>query len=114
MDSSTNSSTYDLSEEIIRIRNKAILTLMAEYGLDLGQVMEITLRDIDVNQKILAVKPGMAAGTGFFILSSHTATALAHYLRVRSPSKENKLFLSEDGSEENRSLTSAIERQIFS
>jgi site-specific recombinase XerC len=110
----TNNYIDQLSREIAKIRNKAILTLMLEHDLELNQVMEITLSDIDVHNKRITIKPAMASMPGYAKLSHGTAAALANYLRVRSPSKEKKLFLSEGNSTMSSSLARAIEQKMFS
>ena len=99
--------------EIIRIRNRAIRALMTEHGLGLDQIMDVSLSDIDLAQKRLGVKRGSKSDPRYFTLSSDTASALAHYLRVRSPSEEKKLFLSEHSSGRSCALTSAIGWQSF-
>ncbi len=95
MKAETNNYTDQLSREIANIRNKAILTLMVSHDLDLDQVMKITLNDVDFTNRKLAVKSRTDSHPGHVPLSTNAATALAHYLRVRPPSNERKLFLHE-------------------
>ena len=113
MESATTTYHDHLFLEIIRIRNRAIQALMTEHGLELNQIMDVSLSDIDLAQKRLGVKRGSDSDPGYYNLSSDTASALAHYLRVRSPSKEKRLFLSEHSSDRSCSLTSAIGWQSF-
>jgi site-specific recombinase XerC len=103
----------NLSIEIIKIRNNAIRALMTEHGIELHQIMSITLKDIDLSQKRLGVEQDSASNPRYIILSHGTVTALAHYLWVRSPSEEKKLFLSEHISDRSKSLSSAIGWQSF-
>ena len=100
--------------EIIRIRNHAIRALMTEHGLELHQIMNVTLGDIDLFQKRLGLVQDRGSSPRYVILSNATATALAHYLRVRSPSCEKRLFLSEQTSDRDCSLTRTLEWQSFS
>ena len=100
--------------EIIRIRNYAIRALMTEHGLELHQIMNVTLSDIDLIQKRLGLEQDDDSTPHYVNLSNGTATALAHYLRVRSPSREKKLFLSEQTTDRSCSLTRTLEWQSFS
>ena len=100
--------------EIIRIRNHAIRALMTEHGLELHQIMNVTLGDIDLVAKKLGVEQDSDSTPRYVTLSDGTATALAHYLRVRSPSREKKLFLSERNTEGSCSLTSTLQWQSCS
>ena len=109
----TKSSRDDLFLEIIRIRNQAIRLLMVQHELDMGQVMELTLGDIDLTTKMLAIKQNGESHRRYFTLTNETAKALADYLRVRSPSKEKKLFLLEQNLERSNALQHTIGQQVF-
>ena len=100
--------------EIIRIRNHAIRALMTEHGLELHQIMNVTLGDIDLRQKRLGLVQDRDPTPRYVSLSNASATALAHYLRVRSPSREKKLFLNETTTDRSSSLTRTLEWQSFS
>lgn len=114
MESAATAHRDHLSLEIIRIRNHAIRSLMTDHGLELHQIMNVTLSDIDLDRKRLGVEQHSDAAPRYLSLSHATATALAHYLRVRSPSREKKLFLSEHATDRSCSLTRTIEWQSFS
>lgn len=99
--------------EILKIRNRAIYMLMARHGLNLGQVMELRLSDVDLKEKWLAVKHMDKANPDYFPMTTDTADALSKYLRVRSPSKETKLFLVEHNSERGNALNCSFGQQLF-
>ena len=113
MGSVTNAATENLFLEIIRIRNKAIHMLLVKHGLNLSQVMELTLSDIDLSEKMLAIKPCLTTNPGNLTITSATAIALADYLRVRSPTKESKLFLVEQNLDRSSALHCTIGHQVF-
>ncbi len=113
MEWATQASRDDLFLEIIRIRNQAIHLLMVQHALDMNQVMGLTLRDIDLTTKMLAIKQTGESPRRYFTLTSDTANALADYLRVRSPSRENNLFLLEQNLERSNALQHTIGQQIF-
>ena len=114
MESAATTHHDHLFLEIIRIRNHAIRALMIEHGLELHQIMNVTLSDIDLTEKRLEVERHGGSTPRCVSLSHAAATALAHYLRVRSPSREKKLFLSEHTSDRSCSLTRTFEWQSFS
>ncbi|MGI9537500.1 MAG: hypothetical protein ACR2PB_10535 [Desulfocapsaceae bacterium] len=103
----------DLFLEIINIRNQAIHLLISQHGLDMGQVMRLTLGDIDLTVKMIFIKPDGESDRRYLTLTNKTADALADYLRVRSPSAENKLFLLEQNLERSNALHQTIGQQIF-
>lgn len=99
--------------EILKIRNKAIYMLMAKHGLNLGQVIELRLSDVDLKEKWVAVKQMNKSNPAYLTMTADTADALIKYLRVRSPSKENKLFLVEHTSERGTALNCTFGQQLF-
>ena len=113
MEWATKAARDNLSLEIIRIRNQAIRLLMVTHGLEMGQAVELTLSDIDLTTKMLAIKPNGESNRSYFTLTSETANALADYLRVRSPSRESKLFLLEQNFERSNALHFTIGQQVF-
>jgi site-specific recombinase XerC len=114
MESAATAHHDHLFLEIIRIRNHAIRALMTEHGLELHQIMNVTLSDIDLAEKRLGIEQHSGSTSRYVALSNATAAALAHYLRVRSPSREKKLFLSEQTADRSCSLTRTFEWQSFS
>ena len=100
--------------EIIRIRNHAIRALMTEHGLELHQIMNVTLGDIDLVAKKLGVEQERESKPRYVTHSDGTAPALASYPRVRSPSREKKLFLSERNTDRSFSLIATLSWQSFS
>lgn len=113
MEWATKAAQDNLFLEIIRIRNQAIHQLMVEHGLNMGQVMKLTLSDIDLTKKLLAIKPSTESNPGYVTITSDTAISLADYLRVRSPSRESNLFLLEQNLERSNALHCTIGQQVF-
>lgn len=111
--SNSSSQTDNVFLEIIKIRNKAIFTLMDRHNLNLAQIMSLTLSDIDLEEKKLSVNVGNGPTPYISHITDETADGLAAYLRVRSPTKENKLFLMEHNSERGNALDCIIRQLVI-
>ena len=85
--------TNDLLLGISKIRNKARSAIMIRCGLNLEQTMGLTISDIDLEEKTLAVKLKNGSVAYYLTLNDDVVDAISAYLRVRSPTKEDKLFL---------------------
>lgn len=98
--------------EIIRIRNKAIYMLISRHGFTLEQAMSLTLNDLDLIQKNIAVKNSEESNSYQLAMTEDTMNALVNYLRVRSPTKERRLFLVEHDSEKGNALGNTLMQQL--
>lgn len=83
----------DLLLEIVRIREKACNALMAQHGLTLRQMKALTLRDVRLHARTLAVASADTPGPVHVTISADTAASLAAYLRVRPPTEANSFFI---------------------
>jgi site-specific recombinase XerD len=78
----------------IHLRNRAILLLLAVYGLRSGEVRGLRLEDIDWTRRILRVRRSKTARVQEHPLTSATGTAIQRYLKkARPPCARQELFL---------------------
>lgn len=76
------------------LRNRAILLLLAVYGLRSGEVRGLRLEDIDWTRRILRVRRSKTARVQEHPLTSATGTAIQRYLKkARPPCARKELFL---------------------
>jgi site-specific recombinase XerD len=76
------------------LRNRAILLLLAVYGLRSGEVRGLRLEDIDWTRRILRVRRSKTARVQEHPLTSATGTAIQRYLKkARPPCARRALFL---------------------
>jgi len=78
----------------IHLRNRAILLLLAVYGLRSGEVRGLRLEDIDWTRRILRVRRSKTARGQEHPLTSATGTAIQRYLKKARPQcARQELFL---------------------
>lgn len=88
-------SIYELSDEIIKIRNLGIEILLQKYGLSLSQAVTMKTSAVDLVAKKIILKSGGRSTPQEISLSDNTVSILTAYFKVRSPSKEKEFFLLE-------------------
>ena len=77
-----------------QLRNRAILLLLAVYGLRSGEVRSLRLEDIDWTRRILRVRRGKTARVQEYPLTATMGKALRRYLKaVRPECAHEELFL---------------------
>jgi len=78
----------------LHLRNRAILLLLAVYGLRSGEVRGLRLEDIDWTRRVLLVRRSKTARVQEHPLSYVTGTAIQRYLKKARPTCARKeLFL---------------------
>jgi integrase/recombinase XerD len=78
----------------LQLRNRAILLLLAVYGLRSGEVRGLRLEDIDWTRRILLVRRSKTARVQELPLTSATGKALQRYLKKARPQcAREELFL---------------------
>ena len=82
---------------IIKKRDRALFMVMLRCGLRVTEVAELTLDAIDYRRHQIIVRNGKGAKDRITYISNDAAEALATYLFVRPPTREQKLFLVEKG-----------------
>ena len=75
------------------LRNRAMLLLLAVYGLRCGEVRGLCLEDMDWKRGILRVRRAKTARAQEFPLTDATAQAIGLYLQVRPAAKCRELFV---------------------
>jgi site-specific recombinase XerD len=76
------------------VRGRAILMLLAIYGLRAGEVRKLRLDDVDWEHDFLHVRRVKRRKVQTYPLAASVGAAIARYLReVRPPSKRRELFL---------------------
>ena len=88
-----------IAAEVVKIRNRAIDSLMEKHGLSLDQLHNLTLKDINLAAQTIAVPLRNGSDFQSIGIDHHSAAALAHFLRVRLPTLDDKLFILEDDRE---------------
>ncbi|MGO8789603.1 MAG: tyrosine-type recombinase/integrase [Terriglobia bacterium] len=80
------------------IRARAILMLLAIYGLRAGEVKQLRLDDFDWNRELLSVSHSKSRRTRIFPLSRPVGDAVLLYIRqVRPRTRHREVFLTLDG-----------------
>lgn len=78
----------------VQVRDRAVLMLMAVYGLRLGEVGALSLEDFDWAQEILTIPPGKSRKPRMYPLCRPVGDAILRYLReVRPRSNRREVFL---------------------
>ena len=76
------------------VRDRAILMLLATYGLRRCEVARLRLEDIDWEQDLLRVPRAKGAGRQTYPLLPSVGNAILNYLQtIRPPSNARTLFL---------------------
>jgi len=78
-------------------RDRALFMVMLRCGLRVTEVANLTLDTIDYQRNQIIVRNGKGAKDRATYISNDAADALAAYLLVRPPTREQKLFLVEKG-----------------
>lgn len=74
----------------VQLRDRAILLLLAAYGLRSGEVRRLRLEDIDWKKDRLSVVRSKSGRRELLPLESHTGNALACYLRQGRPKCDSR------------------------
>ncbi len=76
------------------VRGRAILMLLAIYGLRAGEVRQLRLEDVDWDQDLLFIRRVKRRKVQTYPLVASVGAAIARYLReIRPASKQRELFL---------------------
>lgn len=78
-------------------RDRALFMVMLRCGLRVEEVANLTLDAIDYLQNQIIVRTGKGAKDRITYISNDAGEALASYLQVRPPTREQKVFLVEKG-----------------
>ena len=84
-------------KSVKKSRDKAIFMLMLRCGLRVEEVANLTLDAIDYQRSQIMVLRGKGSKDRIVYISDDSAEALAAYLNVRPPVREQKVFLIEKG-----------------
>lgn len=79
-----------LGDKPFQLRDRAILLLLAVYGLRSGEVRRLRLDDIDWKKDRLSVVRSKGGRRELLPLESHTGNALACYLRQGRPKSDSR------------------------
>ena len=78
--------------EPVHLRNRAILLLLAVYGLRSGEVRRLQLDDINWHQDSLHIRRSKSGCLALFPLEPSVGNALARYLQDGRPQSPNRLL----------------------
>lgn len=103
---------YLRDEEVVRFfdriknsRDQAIFTLMLRCGLRVEEVAKLTLRAIDLPRAQLFIYDGKGSKDRIVYLSSDALEILSSYLKKRSSSRVQRVFLVEKGIYKDKPLS---------
>ena len=103
---------YLRDEEVVRFfdriknsRDQAIFTLMLRCGLRVEEVAKLTLRAVDLLRAQLFIYDGKGSKDRIVYLSSDALEILSSYLKKRSSSRIQRVFLVEKGIYKDKSLS---------
>jgi site-specific recombinase XerD len=103
---------YLRDEEIVRFfdriknsRDQAIFTLMLRCGLRVEEVAKLTLRAVDLPRAQLFIYDGKGSKDRIVYLSSDALEILSSYLKKRSSSRVQRVFLVEKGIYKDKPLS---------
>lgn len=82
---------------ITKKRDHALFMLMLRCGLRVEEVANLSLDAIDYQHNQIMVRSGKGAKDRTTYISNDAADALAAYLHIRPPTREQKVFLVEKG-----------------
>jgi site-specific recombinase XerD len=97
----------DASRDDVRL--SAIIELLLQTGIRIGELANLTLEDIDADKKQLVVKPYESHEGRGIPLTDAAIKALEAYLKVRPKTKEKNVFVTKTG---NRFLVRNIRTAI--
>ena len=76
------------------VRDRAIILLLLRTGLRIGELLNVTMKDIDLQEQMIVIYESEKTGSGRVVyFGNDAAKALFSYLQQRDPEKE-KLFYS--------------------
>ena len=78
-------------------RDRAMFMLMLRCGLRVAEVADLTLGDIDLRRHRLLIRDAKWAKDRVVYVSDDATRALIGYLKMRPPSKTDKVFLNQKG-----------------
>jgi site-specific recombinase XerD len=90
---------------ITKKRDRAIFMLMLRCGLRVEEVANLSLDDIDYQCSQIVVRCGKGNKDRTTYFSTDAGSALAVYLRIRPPTREQKVFLVEKGTYKGKPLS---------
>ena len=90
---------------ITKKRDRAMFMLMLRCGLRVEEVANLSLDDIDYQYSQIVVRCGKGGKDRTTYFNSDSGSALAAYLRIRHPTREQKIFLVEKGTYKGKSLS---------
>jgi site-specific recombinase XerD len=90
---------------VTKFRDKAMFKIMLRCGLRVQEVADLTTDAIDMRQRQLIVHCGKGGKGRVVYLSDDAKDALSRYLRRRSRSRVQKVFLAEKGARKGKPLT---------
>jgi site-specific recombinase XerD len=103
---------YLRDEEVVRFfdriknsRDQAIFTLMLRCGLRVEEVAKLTLRAVDLLRAQLFIYDGKGSKDRIVYLSSDALEILSSYLKKRSSSRVQRVFLVEKGIYKDKPLS---------
>ena len=103
---------YLRDEEVVRFfaqiknsRDQAIFTLMLRCGLRVEEVAKLTLRAVDLPRAQLFIYDGKGSKDRVVYLSSDALEILSSYLKKRSSSRVQRVFLVEKGIYKDKPLS---------
>jgi site-specific recombinase XerD len=103
---------YLRDEEVVRFfaqiknsRDQAIFTLMLRCGLRVEEVAKLTLRAVDLPRTQLFIYDGKGSKDRIVYLSSDALEILSSYLKKRSSSRVQRVFLVEKGIYKDKPLS---------
>ena len=77
-----------------QVKNRAVVLLLARYGLRYGEIRDLRLTDVDLERNVLTVLRGKNRRAQRFPLDPKTANALRRYICEARPSSQSQtLFL---------------------
>lgn len=93
---------------ILKNRNKIIITLLIYQGLTVGEIKQLEIKDIDLEQGTLYIKPGRKTNRRTLKLQPNQVFLVLNYLQKdreellqKTKSETNKLILNKLGKEES-------------
>jgi site-specific recombinase XerD len=90
---------------ITKKRDRAMFMLMLRCGLRVEEVANLSLDDIDYQCSQIVVRGGKGGKDRTTYFNRDAGSALAGYLRIRPPTREQKIFLVEKGSYKGKPLS---------
>lgn len=87
----------ELFNVITKPRDCAIFKIMLRCGLRVEEVARLKISDLDLRRNRLFIRNGKGCKDRVVYISKDAYEAVLDYLRLRAPSKDNKVFLAEKG-----------------